>query len=216
MQELTLAYLKREAGDFVRIISAAPVSSLYHISDGRKVVAYIEQAFHKHLQERYTGVADTLASGIDFPGLDTDMKTFSVRLPQSMYPYRYASQKIYGLGYHLLIFIYEKSDHLASHTAHLSFPYTLFLSRERTADYQTTYGLREILRRGGSRDDITTFLEQRGLPLDDIGRELLADHILLHPPEIGYLTVSNALQWRLQYGRAIGVASHVEGVESLL
>ena len=35
-------------------------------------------------------------------------------------------------------------------------------------------------------------------------------------PTIGYLTVSNALQWRLQYGRAIGVAGTTEGVEDLL
>ena len=60
------------------------------------------------------------------------------------------------------------------------------------------------------------FLEERNLPLDEIGRAALAEQILLQSPEIGYLTVSNALQWRLQYGRAIGIAGKIEGVEELL
>ena len=58
--------------------------------------------------------------------------------------------------------------------------------------------------------------EERNLPLDEIGRNVLADRIMHEPPEIGYLTVSNALQWRLQYGRAIGVVGTIEGVEDLL
>lgn len=52
--------------------------------------------------------------------------------------------------------------------------------------------------------------------INEIGRGLLADRIMYEPPEIGYLTVSNALQWRLQYGRAIGAVGTIEGVEDLL
>jgi len=92
----------------------------------------------------------------------------------------------------------------------------IFVARERTGDYQTTYGLKGILNRNGNKDDVVAFLEERNLPLDEIGREALADRILHEPPEIGYLTVSNALQWRLQYSRAIGVAGKTEGVEDLL
>lgn len=92
------------------------------------------------------------------------------------------------------------------------------MARERTGDYQTTYGLKEILRRDGNKDDIVAFLQERNLPLDDIGREALAERILREPPEVGYLTLSNALQWRLQYRRVIQHASSggTEGVESLL
>jgi hypothetical protein len=37
-------------------------------------------------------------------------------------------------------------------------------------------------------------------------------------PCIGYLTISNALQWRLQYGRVIKLAadSKTDGVENIL
>ncbi len=37
----------------------------------------------------------------------------------------------------------------------------------------------------------------------------------VHPPEVGYLTLSNALQWRLQYARVMEKASLVTGIERL-
>jgi len=57
------------------------------------------------------------------------------------------------------------------------------------------------------------------LPLDEVGRDLLAEKILTQPPAQGYLTVSNALQWRLQYGRIVNLVSfdeRVEGIENIL
>ena len=98
------------------------------------------------------------------------------------------------MGYHLLLFVYEKADQQQLRAAQLSFRNVIFVARERTGDYQTTYGLREILRRNGNQDDIIAFLEERNLPLDEIGRVTLAEQVLRKPPEIGYLTVSNALQ----------------------
>lgn len=59
--------------------------------------------------------------------------------------------------------------------------------------------------------------EQLKLPIDEIGRELLADRIINQPPELGYLTISNALQWRLQYRRIIDQAQMgISGIENLL
>ena len=40
----------------------------------------------------------------------------------------------------------------------------------------------------------------------------LAEELLESPPKIGYLTISNALQWRLQYRRVIDRAGSVDGV----
>ena len=50
------------------------------------------------------------------------------------------------------------------------------------------------------------------LPVDEIEASNLADELLANSPEIGYLTISNALQWRLQYGRVIDKAGSVPGV----
>ena len=50
------------------------------------------------------------------------------------------------------------------------------------------------------------------LPLDEIAAGILADEVLRTPPQLGYLTISNALQWRLQYSRAIEQAGAVQGL----
>ena len=216
MDELTLIQLKAEVRDFVREFSTTPIPLLYGVTDSKAVGTYIEHAFHKHLTGRYSYMPGSSASGIDLPELGIDIKATSIRQPQSSCPFRDASQKIYGLGYHLLVFVYEKIDRQDLLATQLSFRSAVFVAGERTGDYQTTYGLREILRRNGNKDDVVAFLEERNLPLDEIGREALADRIMQEPPELGYLTVSNALQWRLQYSRVIGVAGTVEGVEDLL
>ncbi len=216
MENLTIDQLKAEVRDFVQGLSATPIPFLYGVTDGKAVGTYIEQAFHKFLNERYSYIAGSSVSGIDFPELEIDIKATSIRQPQSSSPFRDASQKVYGLGYHLLVFVYEKNDLDQLRAAELKIRHTIFIERERTGDYQTTYGLQENLRRNGNKDDIVGFLEERNLPLDEIGQEALADRILREPPVLGYLTISNALQWRLQYGRAIGAANTIEGVKDLL
>ncbi len=218
MTELTLANLKTAAAQFVRQISTIPIPDLFGSTDGKAVGTYVEQAFNHFLRSTYDYIPGNAALGIDFPKLNVDLKVTSIRQPQSSSPFRDASQKIYGLGYHLLIFTYEKLDDSATRTARLQFRDAIFVSREKTGDYQTTYGLLGILSRNGNKDDIVGFLEDRNLPLDEMGRNLLAERILQSPPQLGYLTISNALQWRLQYSRIIDVA-HLRsdiGVENLL
>ena len=54
------------------------------------------------------------------------------------------------LSVHLLIFTYNKIDDNLSGTACLNVENAVFVNRDRTGDYQTTYGLKEILRRNGN------------------------------------------------------------------
>ena len=58
-------------------------------------------------------------------------------------------------------------------------------------------------------------MTDKNLPVDDIEASNLANNILQYPPNQGFLTISNALQWRLQYGRVIQQAGLVEGVFSI-
>jgi len=50
---------------------------------------------------------------------------------------------------------------------------------------------------------LVAFILERNLPVDDIHATKLAEEILKAPPKQGYLTISNALQWRLHYSRII-------------
>ena len=43
-----------------------------------------------------------------------------------------------------------------------------------------------------------------------------AKQILKTPPKLGYLTISNALQWRLQYGRVVALIEKVDGITKII
>ncbi len=61
------------------------------------------------------------------PGLAVDMKVTSIRQPQSSCPFKHARQKIFGLGYSLLVFVYDKSDNPETRTAILNIMHTIFI-----------------------------------------------------------------------------------------
>lgn len=65
---------------------------------------------------------------------------------------------------------------------------------------------------GANKEDVIGFLRDKNIPGDDLTYSRLADEILVSPPEQGYLTISNALQWRLQYGRVITLDNSVGGI----
>ena len=107
-------------------------------------------------------------------------------------------------------------DNARKETANLNVLHTIFVDSTRTADFQTTSGLLRIIENSGNADDIIAFLHEKFLPVDDIQAQALAEEIMRTPPELGYLTISNALQWRLQYSRVIERAGNVEGVHRLV
>ena len=214
-RKLTIALLRTEAAAFARAESKYQEPSLFGVTDGKAVGTYLEHKFQTHLQSVYAYARGCSAKGIDFPELGVDIKVTSIRQPQSSCPFKSARQKIYGLGYALLVFVYEKHDDPATRTGRLDILHTLFVEQERTADYQTTTGLRRLMENAANRDDILAFFQERMLPADEIEAAALADEVLRSRPEIGYLTVSNALQWRLQYSRVIEQAGKISGIVRL-
>ena len=207
MRTLTVPDLQSAAGAFARQIHLSPIPDLFGVTDGKALGTFVEGALHDYLESRFEYTRGSAARGIDFPDQNVDLKVTSIRQPQSSCPYRSAEQKVYGLGYHLLVLIYHKIDDQDAQTAVLRIEHGFFVDAARTADFQTTRGLREIIARDGNHDDVTAFLEERRLPLDEIGQEQLAARILSEPPAQGYVTISNALQWRLQYRRLITMAT---------
>lgn len=90
--------------------------------------------------------------------------------------------------------------------------HTIFIEQDRTADFQMTKGILQILENNGNADDLVAFMQDKNLPIDDIEANSIAEEIIQNPPNQGYLTISNALQWRLQYGRVIQGAGQVNGI----
>lgn len=216
MSILTAKSLCEEATLFSEIESAYPEPSLYGVSDGKAIGTYLEHKFRSYLtQKGYDYQMGNAANGLDFPGLDIDIKVTSIKQPQSSCPFRSIRQKIYGLGYSLLVFVYDKKDDINEQVAVLRMTDTVFVEASKTADFQMTQGLRRILEEGGNDEDLMAFMEARSLTTEEHELRALAADVLQRKPEQGYLTISPALQWRLQYKRVIEKAGAVDGVHSV-
>lgn len=209
---LTIDKLIESARRFCEMESRENHIRLIGVTDGKAVGTYVEHKFQQFLQSQYIVDVGSSAKGIDLPGLEiqTDIKVTSFTQPQSSCPFKNARQKIFGLGYNLLVFIYDKTD--TNDTCTLHFTHCTFVDKERTADFTTTRRLREMVDDGANKEDIIGFLQDKNVPGDDIVYNDLADEILAYPPKQGYLTISNALQWRLQYKRVITLENSVQGV----
>ena len=210
---LTISQMLMEGKSFAEIESVYAEPSLFGVTDGKAVGTYIEHKFKAYLATNYEVAFSSSASGIDLPELGVDIKVTSITQPQSSCPLRSARQKIFGLGYALLVFVYGKTDDVIGKTANLNFLHTIFVEKERTADFQMTTGLKQILENSGNVDDLISFMQSRNLPLDEIEAFQIADELLNGEPLVeGYLTISNALQWRLQYSRVISEAGKTQGI----
>lgn len=209
---LTIKSLIDEAKSFCEKMSKENHKNLLGITDGKAVGTYVEHRFQHELDERYIVTIGNSARGIDLPGenICTDIKVTSTVQPQSSCPFKSARQKIYGLGYNLLVFVYNKKDFQDG--CRLEFVHCTFIEAERTADYTTTRRIRELIQDEANKEDIISYLRDRSVPGDEIVYSQLADEILEKTPMQGYLTISNALQWRLQYGRVIELKNKVDGV----
>ncbi|MDD7286791.1 MAG: hypothetical protein U0M61_08740 [Succinivibrio sp.] len=212
MKQMDISDLKAEAKIFCEFMKQENHPSLIGITDGKAVGTYIEHRFQKYLSSKYEIEIGNSAKGIDLPGstIETDIKVTSIVQPQSSCPFKNARQKIFGLGYNLLIFVYDKKD--TPTTCTLDFKYCTFIDKSRTADFTITKRLREMVDDGANKDDIVGFLVDKNVPGDAIVYSDLADEILRNKPKQGYLTISNALQWRLQYTRVISLENTVNGV----
>lgn len=211
---LTIDILLKEAKAFCETESKFANPDLFGITDGKAVGTFIEHKFQDSLSSKYDYAIGSSANGIDMPSEDinTDIKVTSIKQPQSSCPFKNARQKIYGLGYNLLVFVYEKNDNPVGKVSRLNFLNCTFIDKGRTADYQLTRTLRQMLENNANAEDIIAYLSDRNLPADEIVMNKLAQEILSSLPEQGYLTISNALQWRLQYGRIVDLTETVKGI----
>jgi hypothetical protein len=199
------------AQDFARVKHP----ELLGVTDGKAVGTYIETAFKKSL--RTIGIIEATegnaAKGIDLPSFNIDIKVTSVRQPQSSSPFGSFKQKVEGLGYDLVLFVYAKLDEAGE--CSVDFRAVRYIPARLTADFQTTRGLRKlILEDEANADDVFAFLVDRNIPADESSLYAYAEQLVENTPEQGYLTISNALQWRLQYGRV--VAGDIRGIVEIV
>ncbi len=214
--ELSIQNLIKCAKEFCIKESGVFRNELFGVTDGKAVGTFVEHLFKDYLAERYDLTIGNSANGLDLPSINTDIKVTSIKQPQSSCPYKDSKQKIYGLGYNLIVFVYKKEDDEKQKKGMLTFLSCSFIESQRTGDYQTTTGLLNIIHNNGNVDDIFAFLSDHKIPADEVTLSNMAIEIFNNPPTIGYLTISNALQWRLQYSRIVSLNEDVEGITSIV
>lgn len=204
---LTVELLQKEASQFAKAESKHAEPSLFGVTDGKAVGTYLEHKFQTALHRRYIYGRGNSAKGIDFHELGVDIKVTSIRQPQSSCPFKSARQKIYGLGYSLIVFVYDKRDDEKTRTCRLDIQHTIFVQKERTSDFQTTSGLRRLIENKANRDDILAFFEERYMPFEEPTAVRLAERVLRHPPTIGALGGYREMKWRSSFGRLVECAA---------
>ena len=216
--KLTVEKMIEEARAFCVEESSFGNPDLFGVTDGKAVGTYVEHKFQGRLKLKYDVVIGSSAKGIDFPSseINTDVKVTSIKQPQSSCPFKTAEQKIFGLGYNILLFVYNKSDSPSTKTSLLEFVNCSFIEKGRTADYQTTKSLIDLVKNEATEEEIIAYLFDRNLPTDEIGMSRIAKRVLRTPFQQGYLTISNALQWRLQYGRVVELEEQVNGIRRII
>ncbi len=216
MPKLTIQTLCKEAASFSAVQSKTPEKSLFSVTDGKAVGTFLEHKFRDYLKSQYEFEEGSSDNEIAFPVLMVDVKATCITRPESFVPFKSARQKVYGLGYSLLVFIYDEIESSATKAITLKIQDVIFVEAEHTADYQLTLNLRKLLEAGGNRDEVFDYLLNLNLPVEEIGLNNLADEIISNPPSQGFLTISTAYQWRLYFSRAIERAGFEQGVLNLL
>lgn len=201
----TISLLQREAERFCLAESKRRTKELFGVTDGKAVGTFIEHKFTDILSKKYHVAIGSSATGIDLPSEDilTDIKVTSIKQPQSSCPFKDARQKIFGLGYNLLVFVYDKTDDRKTKTARLDFVSCSFIARERTGDYTTTLRLREMIRDGANAEDIAGYLEDSHVSHDYDMLIELGNKVLQTPISQGYLQGSVKLCWAFPYERVV-------------
>ena len=122
-KELTIKDLISSASEFCEKETKYKNKELFGVTDGKAVGTYIEHKFKEFLNQNFELDNGNSARGIDLPApqINTDIKVTSIKQPQSSSPFKDAKQKIYGLGYNLLVFVYEKKDNQEDENSNIRF-----------------------------------------------------------------------------------------------
>ena len=210
--KLTITKLRDESIEFCKNESNITHEDLLGVTDGKAIGTYIEHKFKEYLKSKYEITIGSSAKGVDLPdpNINTDIKVTSVKKPQSSSPFKNIEQKIYGLGHNLLVFVYEKTD--INEKCYIDFKHCIFLEADKTGDYNLTQILREMVASNSTENEIIEVLSNLNVPGDSETLKVLARKILVKPPKQGYLTISNAFQWRLKYNNIINISRKQEGI----
>ena len=155
MKVLSVSELESQSRHFVESLSSVLIGEDWTSLDGKTIGTGVELLFKDFLVSRgFHFVSGNAASGLDFPELLVDVKVSRDKKPQHSCPFRSIEQKVYGLGYGLLLFTYGREPGENG----IRMKKVRYIPREETSDRRVTTRLHALLSSGADFRDIQMFL----------------------------------------------------------
>lgn len=168
----------------------------------KRIGTYFEKELRDWFETKHGLVSDgSVAQGIDLPAFNLDVKTTSNRQPQSSSPFDDPGERITGVDYNILLFVYDKQSVEGGNRFEIVS--CAYIPRERASDYRKSENARKLVadyREGKlSEAELREQLEELtgvGAISDEKFEEIKRD-----PPKTGAITMTPAVQWRFNYNK---------------
>lgn len=173
----------------------------------KRIGTYFEKELRKWFEEELGIVSDgSVAQGLDLPAFNLDVKTTSIAHPQSSSPFDDPGERITGVSYNILLFIYDK--HTDDEGNHFDIESCVYITKERTGDYRMSAQARELVEdfREGVLDEKELREELEDLTGIGAISDEKFDEIKENPPAVGTITITPAVQWRFNYNKMTGTS----------
>lgn len=151
----------------------------------------------------------SVASGIDLPHFNVDVKTTRITRPQSSSKIRKFSERLTGVPYNILLIIYSRED--VENGEAYTFENCVYIPKERTGDHRKSTAAAQAVQefkdgpitREELRDELESLVSENEDDVTEIKDDEL-DEIIENPPKPGVITISPAVQWRFSYNQMKG------------
>lgn len=174
----------------------------------KKIGTYFENELRDWMESQRGIESDgSIAEDEDIPELNLDVKATSESQPQSSIPMKYPLERITGMQYDVLVFIYKKDRSVYGNK--IDVVNCSYIPKERTGDHRKSEKARELIHKYKNEDISRDILKSRIEELTGLshfeGIELVTeeqlDDMIQNPPKKGAMTVSAAAQWRPSYNQ---------------
>lgn len=176
----------------------------------KDIGTYFENSLRAYLNEEL-GLErrGSVASGIDLPHFNVDVKTTRITRPQSSSKIRKFSERLTGVPYNILLLIYSREE--VGNGEVYTFENCVYIPSERTGDHRKSpvaaRTVQEFKNGAISREELRAKLEslvsEKADDVTEIKDDEL-DEIIENPPKPGVITISPAVQWRFSYNQMKG------------
>lgn len=170
----------------------------------KQIGTYFEKELRDWFEDKHGLVSEgSVAEDIDLPAFNIDVKTTSYRQPQSSSTFDDPGERIVGVDYNILLFVYDKQSVDGGNKFEIKT--CAYIPKERASDYRKSEDAVKLV--ADYRDGKLSESELREQLEDLTGVGAISDEkfneIKENPPEKGAITITPALQWRFNYNKMV-------------